>query len=213
MRPVRVLQLAEKIADYFGASFDPQTTLPENYNTAPTNDVYGVVAGPDGKPTLQVFHWGLVPIWAKDIKIGSKMINARVRDARREAGVQVGVQEATHHHPDGRLLRVGAGERGCRADQGRQAEQATDVHPSPRWRAAGRRRAVDDVARQDSRARRAVAAQLHGGHDLGQRDDGAGARPHAGDAAGRRRGTNGSIPTTTTSRSCSACWYLHPTTC
>ncbi len=68
---------AEKIADYFGASFDPQTTLPENYNTAPTNDVYGVVAGPDGKPTLQVFHWGLVPVWAKDIKIGSKMINAR----------------------------------------------------------------------------------------------------------------------------------------
>jgi putative SOS response-associated peptidase YedK len=68
---------AERIAEYFGASFDPQTTLPDNFNTAPTNDVYGVVAGPDGQPTLQVFHWGLVPVWAKDIKIGSKMINAR----------------------------------------------------------------------------------------------------------------------------------------
>jgi putative SOS response-associated peptidase YedK len=39
--------------------------------------VYGVVAGPDGQPQLQVFHWGLVPVWAKDIKISSKMINAR----------------------------------------------------------------------------------------------------------------------------------------
>ena len=38
----------EKIAEYFGASFDPQTSLPENYNVAPTNDIYGVVAGPDG---------------------------------------------------------------------------------------------------------------------------------------------------------------------
>jgi len=68
---------AEKIAEYFGASFDSETTLPENFNTAPTNDIYGVVAGPDGAPTLQVFHWGLVPVWAKDTKIGSKMINAR----------------------------------------------------------------------------------------------------------------------------------------
>src|SRR4029079_13009985 len=68
---------AERIAEYFGASFDSATTLPENFNTAPTHDIYGVVAGADGNPTLQVFHWGLVPVWAKDTKIGSKMINAR----------------------------------------------------------------------------------------------------------------------------------------
>src|SRR4051794_31222232 len=68
---------AERIAEFFGASFDPETSLPANYNTAPTSDVYGVVAGRDGLPTVQVFHWGLVPIWAKDTKIGAKMINAR----------------------------------------------------------------------------------------------------------------------------------------
>lgn len=67
----------ERIAEYFGASFDSQTSLPENYNTAPTNDIYGVVVGPNGQPALRVFHWGLVPVWAKDIKISSKMINAR----------------------------------------------------------------------------------------------------------------------------------------
>ncbi len=67
---------AEHIADFFGASFNAES-LPANFNVAPTADVYGVVAGPDGVPSLQIFHWGLVPSWAKDIKIGSKMTNAR----------------------------------------------------------------------------------------------------------------------------------------
>ena len=66
----------EKIAEYFGAAFEGET-LGENYNVAPTNDIYAVVAGPDGKPRLEVFHWGLIPVWAKDAKIGPKMINAR----------------------------------------------------------------------------------------------------------------------------------------
>jgi putative SOS response-associated peptidase YedK len=44
---------------------------------APTNDIYGIVETPDGKLELQVFHWGLIPMWAKDRKIGQKMINAR----------------------------------------------------------------------------------------------------------------------------------------
>ena len=66
----------EKIAEYFGATFDGET-LGENHNVAPTNDIYAVVAGPDGQPRLEVFHWGLIPVWAKDAKVGQKMINAR----------------------------------------------------------------------------------------------------------------------------------------
>jgi putative SOS response-associated peptidase YedK len=66
----------EKIAEYFGAAFDGET-LGENYNVAPTNDIYAVVAGPDGQPRLEVFHWGLVPVWAKERQLGQKMINAR----------------------------------------------------------------------------------------------------------------------------------------
>jgi putative SOS response-associated peptidase YedK len=66
----------DKIAEYFGATFDGET-LGENYNVAPTNDIYAVVAGPDGAPRLEVFHWGLIPVWAKERKIGAKMINAR----------------------------------------------------------------------------------------------------------------------------------------
>ena len=67
---------ADTIAEYFGAAFDGES-LGENYNVAPTNDIYGVVADADGSLRLEVFHWGLIPSWAKDRKIGAKMINAR----------------------------------------------------------------------------------------------------------------------------------------
>jgi putative SOS response-associated peptidase YedK len=66
----------DQIAAYFGAE-PPATDLGANYNVAPTNDVYAVVEDADGTRRLQVFHWGLVPVWAKDLKIASKMINAR----------------------------------------------------------------------------------------------------------------------------------------
>ena len=74
---------ADKISEFFGASFQAEGTtlpanyIPANYNVAPTQDVLAVIAAPDGSREVQAFHWGLVPSWAKDIKIGSRMINAR----------------------------------------------------------------------------------------------------------------------------------------
>jgi putative SOS response-associated peptidase YedK len=66
----------DKIADYFDATADVES-LGENYNVAPTHDIYAVVGGPDGAPRVEAFHWGLIPHWAKDRKIASRMINAR----------------------------------------------------------------------------------------------------------------------------------------
>jgi putative SOS response-associated peptidase YedK len=66
----------ERIAAYFGADVGVES-LGENYNVAPTNDIYGVVADDDGRREVQAFQWGLIPVWAKDRKIGAKMINAR----------------------------------------------------------------------------------------------------------------------------------------
>ena len=66
----------EQIAAYFDAA-PPQTELTPSYNVAPTTDIYAVVEGADGSRRVEVFHWGLIPVWAKDIKIGQKMINAR----------------------------------------------------------------------------------------------------------------------------------------
>lgn len=72
--------------------------LEPDYNVAPTKPVYAVLdraergpgesagggesaAGGDGGGVareLRVVRWGLVPFWAKDPSIGSRMINARV---------------------------------------------------------------------------------------------------------------------------------------
>jgi len=45
------------------------------YNVAPTQPV--AVVPNDGKNQLDYFTWGLIPSWAKDPQIGSRMINAR----------------------------------------------------------------------------------------------------------------------------------------
>lgn len=47
------------------------------FNMAPTNLIPGIVEV-DGVRSLTRFSWGLVPKWAKDPSIGSRMINARV---------------------------------------------------------------------------------------------------------------------------------------
>ena len=64
--------------------------LEPDYNVAPTKAVYAVLnrgqrgsaegdeAAPDVARELRVVRWGLVPFWAKDPAIGSRMINARV---------------------------------------------------------------------------------------------------------------------------------------
>ena len=45
------------------------------FNIAPTQPILGV--GNDAPTKLREFRWGLVPRWAKDPSIGSRMINAR----------------------------------------------------------------------------------------------------------------------------------------
>lgn len=47
-----------------------------SYNIAPTQDSL-VMFTSENKRICTTMRWGLVPFWAKDIKIGYKMINAR----------------------------------------------------------------------------------------------------------------------------------------
>ena len=51
---------------------DPE--LRPRYNIAPTQQVLTVVN--DGERRGEMMRWGLVPSWAKDVKIGNRMINA-----------------------------------------------------------------------------------------------------------------------------------------
>ena len=57
----------------FGFVMDAPTPQPR-YNVAPTQPVLAVVN--DGERRGELMRWGLVPSWAKDIKIGARMINA-----------------------------------------------------------------------------------------------------------------------------------------
>lgn len=47
-----------------------------NYNVAPTQEILAI-ARHEGKNHLKNFHWGLVPSWANDLAIGTRLINAR----------------------------------------------------------------------------------------------------------------------------------------
>jgi putative SOS response-associated peptidase YedK len=59
--------------------FEPgDYTPPPRYNIAPTQDVAIVRrAAGDSKRQLVFVRWGLVPHWASDVSIGSRLINAR----------------------------------------------------------------------------------------------------------------------------------------
>lgn len=63
--------------------------LRESYNVAPTADVPVIVRkagqgaeGGTGPRELEVAHWGLVPVWAKDMSFGSRAFNARSETIR-----------------------------------------------------------------------------------------------------------------------------------
>ena len=56
-----------------------QLTIPEivpRYNIAPTQDVLCLRVS-NGQREMSLLRWGLVPFWAKDLKMGARMINAR----------------------------------------------------------------------------------------------------------------------------------------
>lgn len=65
--------------DEFGERFGVDLgdiDLSDNYNVAPGQTMPVILDRGEGK-VLELLRWGLVPVWAKDIKIGYKLINAR----------------------------------------------------------------------------------------------------------------------------------------
>jgi len=62
-------------ATFYSEELERYNPLP-NYNIAPTH-MHPVISM-QNKDHIQIFRWGLIPFWAKDKSIGSKMINARV---------------------------------------------------------------------------------------------------------------------------------------
>ncbi|HEX8753448.1 MAG TPA: SOS response-associated peptidase [Solirubrobacterales bacterium] len=56
------------------------------FNVAPTQEILVVRASPDpeeatkGAREARLMRWGLVPVWAKDLKVGYRMINAKAEN-------------------------------------------------------------------------------------------------------------------------------------
>jgi len=66
---------AETMAALFDGLRFPK--LVPRYNICPTQNVLCVRQNANGQNEAAQLRWGLVPFWAKDIKIGARMINAR----------------------------------------------------------------------------------------------------------------------------------------
>ena len=69
----------------------PAGGLPTNYNMAPTQD--GLVITDRDPARLALYRWGLVPFWAKDLKIGARMINARSEGIEDKASFRKPIRE------------------------------------------------------------------------------------------------------------------------
>src|SRR5207244_9568748 len=61
------------VAQHFGVPATLETS--PRYNVAPTQEVVSIMR--NGASRLALLRWGLIPSWAKDESIGSRMINAR----------------------------------------------------------------------------------------------------------------------------------------
>lgn len=66
--------IPENLMAELGISAVPDPFTPR-YNIAPSQIILAITNGK--APAFQYFRWGLIPFWAKDPKIGYRMINAR----------------------------------------------------------------------------------------------------------------------------------------
>ncbi|MCB0193664.1 MAG: SOS response-associated peptidase [Anaerolineae bacterium] len=66
---------AKKLAEAFADVAGVPDEIPPRYNIAPSQPI-AVIANND-RHAVEFFQWGLIPSWAKDPKIGNRMINAR----------------------------------------------------------------------------------------------------------------------------------------
>jgi putative SOS response-associated peptidase YedK len=65
----------DELQQQFGLKQPPPAELAPRFNIAPSQAVAVVANQPER--VLELFQWGLIPSWAKDPKIGNKLINAR----------------------------------------------------------------------------------------------------------------------------------------
>ncbi|MBN2490067.1 MAG: SOS response-associated peptidase [Planctomycetes bacterium] len=74
-----LIHTADELARIFQVRSHDLALAP-SYNVAPRHSSAVVLGGP-GQHELRLMHWGLIPSWATDARIGDRMINARAETA------------------------------------------------------------------------------------------------------------------------------------
>jgi len=77
------------MASFYSADLERYQLLP-SYNIAPTH-LHPVITNED-REHLQYFRWGLIPYWAKEAGIGSRMINARLETITEKSAFKHAIQ-------------------------------------------------------------------------------------------------------------------------
>ena len=70
-----------------------QQVVRKRFNIAPTQEAPVVRVGSGGGREIATLRWGLVPAWAKDLKVGTKMINARAESVAEKPAFRAAVQK------------------------------------------------------------------------------------------------------------------------
>jgi putative SOS response-associated peptidase YedK len=76
-KPIDALALMFEV----GEALDEAASFTPRWNIAPTQHAPVVRARADGRRTLSMMRWGLVPPWALDLSGGARCINARAETA------------------------------------------------------------------------------------------------------------------------------------
>lgn len=71
-----ILDDVDELCERFACPL-PGFVLRPRYNAAPTQ-IMPVVMGSAAQREMRLMRWGLIPSWAKDARIGSRLINARL---------------------------------------------------------------------------------------------------------------------------------------
>jgi putative SOS response-associated peptidase YedK len=127
---------ARRRQDLLDAFFIERDTTPEelppDYNVAPTKPVYTVMErSRDDTVTreLHVARWGLVPSWAKDPGIGSRLINARVETVAEKPAFRRAFARRRCLLPADGYYEWYAQEDGAKNASGKPRKQPFYIHP------------------------------------------------------------------------------------
>ena len=88
-------EIRQTLADQLGVEAPESDRGFERFNIAPSQEVLAVVDDRDGR-RIEELRWGLVPSWARELKSGFTMINARAETLEERPAYRPLVRDARH---------------------------------------------------------------------------------------------------------------------